>query len=139
MTGFDDVIALFLSKVTTFEEFSNLNEEEFNEEMAIYIKTAMAKFINKNDIEANYEARTFSRTLTDLEQEIISLGMVLAWITPKVNSIELMKPMLSSKDYTTFSQANHLKELKDTKADAEGDFHYWINRYILKNSIGGGK
>lgn len=133
MTSFDDVIALFLSKITTFEEFLNLNEDELNEEFAIALKSAMAKFINKKDIVADYNNRTFNRTLTDLEQEIVSLGMVLAWITPKVNNVELMKPMLSSKDYTVFSQANHLKEMKEMKAQAENDFHYWINRYILQN------
>ena len=132
MTSFDDVIALFLSKITTFEEFLNLTEEELSEEFTIALKSAMAKFINKKDIVADYEGRIFNRTLTDLEQEIISLGMVLAWITPKVNNIELMKPMLSSKDYTVFSQANHLKEMKDMKDIAENDFHYWINRYILQ-------
>ena len=137
MTSFDGVIALFLSKITTFEEFLNLSEEEFNEEMTITLKSAMAKFINRRGIEADYDTKTFNRTLTDLEQEIVSLGMVLAWITPKVNNIELMKPMLSSKDYTVFSQANHLKELKDMKAEAERDFHYWTNRYILEKVMGG--
>ena len=132
MTSFDDVIALFLSKITTFEEFLNLTEEELSEEFTIALKSAMAKFINKKDIVADYDTRTFNRNLTDLEQEIISLGMVLAWITPKVNNIELMKPMLSSKDYTVFSQANHLKEMKEMKSIAENDFHYWSNRYILK-------
>lgn len=137
MTSFDDVIALFLSKITTFEEFLNLTEEELNEEFTIALKSAMAKFISKKDILADYNGRTFNRTLTDLEQEIISLGMVLAWITPKVNNVELMKPMLSSKDYTVFSQANHLKEMQEMKANAENDFHYWINRYILQNVMGG--
>ena len=132
MTSFDDVIALFLSKITTFEEFLNLTEEELSEEFTIALKSAMAKFINKKDIVADYDTRTFNRNLTDLEQEIISLGMVLAWVTPKVNNIELMKPMLSSKDYTVFSQANHLKEMKEMKSIAENDFHYWSNRYILK-------
>lgn len=136
MTSFDDVIALFLSKITTFEEFLTLSEDELNEEFTIALKSAMAKFISKRDIVADYNSRTFNRTLTDLEQEIISLGMVLAWITPKVNNVELMKPMLSSKDYTTYSQANHLKEMQEMKANAENDFHYWINRYILQNVMG---
>ena len=98
MTGFDDVIALFLSKVTTFEEFSNLNEEEFNEEMAIYIKTAMAKFINKNDIEANYEARTFSRTSHSHHRPFYNSNVV-----PKILSNSFIRIKSLSSPLLTFS------------------------------------
>lgn len=133
MTSFDDVFGLFLSKITTFEEYLNLSEEELNEEMKVLLRTSMAKFINKKDIILDYNSGTFNRQLSDLEIEIISLGMVSAWISPKINNIELLKQNLGSKDFTRYSQANHLKELKELKSGAEKDFLYWTNRYVLEN------
>lgn len=137
MTSFDDVIGLFLSKITDLEGLLGLTEQERNEEFAMALKTTMAKFIKKKNIVADYGARQFNRTLTDLEQQIISLGMVSAWITPKVNSIELMKPVLTSKEYTTYSQANQLDKLMLCKDNAENEFLYWINQYILQNTMEG--
>lgn len=70
MTSFDDVFGLFLSKITTFEEYLNLSEEELNEEMKVLLRTSMAKFINKKDIILDYNSGTFNRQLSDLEIEI---------------------------------------------------------------------
>lgn len=138
-TYFEDVFAVYLSKITTFEEYTSLTEEELNIELKMLLRTALAKFINKKDIIADYDMECFNRVLDDLEIEILAYGMVVSWLTPKVNSIELLKPSLSSKDYQTYSRANHLKEAKELKSDAEKEFQYWIGRYTLNKMIGSDK
>lgn len=130
-TYFEDIFAVFLSKITTFSEYTALTEEELNMELTMLMKTAIAKFINKQNLIPNYDMEYFNRTLDDLEIEILAYGMVVSWLTPKINNIELLKQSLSSKDFNFYSQANHLKELRELKADAEKEFQYWIGRYNL--------
>lgn len=133
VTYFEEVFDSFLSKITTFDEYLSLTEEELNEELAMLLKKSLAKFINKKDIICNYDMESFNRVLDDLEIEIISFGMVDEWLSPKINNIELLKQSLSSKDFTLYSQANHLKELLELKSKAESDFQYWIGRYSMNN------
>ena len=136
-TYFEDVFDSFLSKITAYDEYLSLTEDELNTELKMLLKSALAKFINKKNLIADYDMDCFNRTLDELEIEILAYGMVVSWLTPKINNIELLKQSLSSKDFNFYSQANHLKELKDLKADAEKDFQYWIGRYTLNSMIYG--
>ena len=61
--------------------------------------------------------------------------MVLSWIEPKINSIDLLRQRLGSKEFQMFSQANHLKELREIKLQAKRDFDYWINRYASMKAL----
>lgn len=127
-TTFQDVYDFFLSKVTTYE-WLNLSEDELNIELIQNLRSAFSKCIAFKDIKADWFLETFNRELTDLELEIISDWMLVNWLSPKINNIELLKQRLSSKDYQTYSQANHLKELMDLKKSYESNVHYWMNRY----------
>lgn len=130
-TYFEDIFAVFLSKITTLNEYTNLTEEELNIELKMLLKTSISKFISRNDLIADYDMGCFNRELEDLEVEILAYGMVVSWLTPKINNIELLKQSLSSKDFNFYSQANHLRELRELKSDAEKEFQYWIGRYNL--------
>ena len=130
-TYFEDIFAVFLSKITTLSEYTNLTEEELNIELKMLLKTSISKFISRNDLVADYDMGCFNRELEDLEVEILAYGMVVSWLTPKINNIELLKQSLSSKDFNFYSQANHLRELRELKSDAEKEFQYWIGRYNL--------
>lgn len=130
-TYFEDIFAVFLSKITTLSEYTNLTEEELNIELKMLLKTSISKFISRNDLIADYDMGCFNRELEDLEVEILAYGMVVSWLTPKINNIELLKQSLSSKDFNFYSQANHLRELRELKSDAEKEFQYWIGRYNL--------
>lgn len=136
-TYFEDVFDSFLSKITTYDEYLSLTEDELDTELKMLLKSALARFVNKKNLIADYDMDCFNRTLDELEIEILAYGMVVSWLTPKINNIELLKQSLSSKDFNFYSQANHLKELRDLKVDAEKDFQYWIGRYTLNSMIYG--
>lgn len=130
-TYFEDIFAVYLSKITTFDEYISLTEEELNTELKMLLRNSLSKFISKTNLVVDYDMECFNRELEDLEIEILACGMVVAWLTPKINNIELLRQSLSSKDFTFYSQANHLKEIRELKSDAEKDFQYWMGRYDL--------
>lgn len=140
ITYFEDIYDSFLSKITTYE-YLNMTDEELDIEFKMLLKGAMAKFIVANNIKCDYDMECFNRELTDLEIEIIAYGMIIGWVSPKIKNVELLKQSLSSKDYTFYSQSQHLKELIDLKNECESDFHYWMKRYdmqqfrLVKNNV----
>ena len=127
-TTLQDVYDSFLSKITDYD-YLKLSEEDLNEELAMKLKSAIAKFIIADDIEINEITETFNRELSYLEIEILAYGMVLSWVEPLVNNVETMKQRLSSKDFSVYSQAKHLAELNEVRIRANREFNYWINRY----------
>ena len=44
--------------------------------------------------------------------EVLSLGMAINWLEPKINSITNINQFFGSKDEKWFSQASHLSELR---------------------------
>jgi len=127
-TTFQDIYDFFLSKITEYE-FVKLTDVELNVELKVILRKSLGKCVCFKDIKADWNMEEFNKELEDLEIDIISDWMVINWITPKINNIELFKQRLSSKDFTMYSQANHLKELLETKKSAENNVHYWMNRY----------
>lgn len=49
--------------------------------------------------------------------EMLSDGMVLAWIEPKVNSIKNITQFFSSNDTKFYAQSNHLSSLRSLRED----------------------
>ena len=129
-TEFTEVYDMFLSKITDYD-ILKLAEDELNQEFKMLLRKALARFVTIKNIRVDYDFEQFSRELTGLEIDIISSYMVSAWITPKVNSITLLRPSLSSKDYQEFSKANYLKELMALKDSSEKEAQYWASRYSL--------
>lgn len=128
-TYFQDVFDSFLASITTYE-FLELSQKELTIELTMLMRKSLAKFITKKNIKADYDMEEFNRELTDIEIEIIVYGMIVEWLSPLINNIEILKPSLSSKDYKILSQAK-LKELNERKSNAEKSFHYWMGRYNL--------
>ena len=133
-TTLQDVYDSFLSKITDYD-YLKLSEEDLNEELAMKLKSAIAKFIIADDIEINEITETFNRELSYLEIEILAYGMVLSWVEPLVNNVETMKQRLSSKDFSVYSQAKHLAELNEVRIRANKEFNYWINRYSSSKAL----
>lgn len=138
-TEFTEVYEMFLSKITDYD-ILKLDEDELNQEFKMLLKKALARFVYIKDVSVNYDFEQFSRELTGLEIDIISSYMVSAWISPKINSITLLRQSLSSKDFSMHSQANHLKELIELKDSTEKEAQYWASRYSLMDfTKNGGK
>lgn len=132
MTPLQEIYDSFLQKITDYE-IAELTDEDFGLECLQLLKSSIARFIVGRNIKIN--DNEFTRELEALEIDILALGMVLAWIEPKINNITLYKMRLSSSDYKTFSQANHIKEMREIKKQALSDFTYWSTRYSSQKVI----
>lgn len=130
-TDFQSVYDMFLSNITSYD-YLDLTETELNTELKMIMRKALAKCLNFDDVKADYILEEFNRELTELEINIIANFMIIEWLNPQITSEEKLKMRLGSKDYTTYSPANLLKQLQDIRNDARKEAHYWSNLYSWK-------
>lgn len=119
---YDKIYTRLFSKVEAYD-FIELSEETLNEFLCNWLHSASAnpyvrklfKTIMFDDElqEFTYEMKYSVDEYSDEEFiiEILALGTAIAWLEPKVKSINNLTKMYGSKEERWFSEANHLKEL----------------------------
>lgn len=127
---YDDVYSCLFSKIEAYD-FIELPEDDLNDFLCSWLHSASSKpHVRKlfstlslqNDIKKlNYTMRYTVDEETDREfiLEVLGLGMVVAWLEPKMNSVSNIAQMFGSKDGKWYSQANHLSELRALVKDAK--------------------
>lgn len=81
-----------------------------------YIRRLFLTMSVDDDLEEiEYEMKYATTEDEDLDfvEEVIALGMVVAWLEPKYNSTLNTSQFFSNTDLKFYSQANHMAELKD--------------------------
>lgn len=123
--SYNEIFSRFYSRVEAYD-FLNLSEDQMTEYLTEWLKGAISKpFIRRNynllrmdnDIqEITYELSHPTDKDTDeyFTIEVLSLGVAIEWLEPKVNSIMNTAQMFTTKESTFYSQANHLSELRET-------------------------
>lgn len=83
-----------------------------------YIRRLFSSFLMDDEIqEVQFEMKYVVDTNTDADfiYELISMGMIIEWLEPKINSILNISQMYGSKEEKFYAQANHLSQLQALK------------------------
>lgn len=131
-TLFGEIYERFLSQITEYD-FIELSEEELEEELEIKLELSLSKLHQFKDVELDKENKSFTRVLTSLEKTIIAQGLMCEWLSTKVFNVQNMRNHMASKDFTIFSNANHLKELIALHTYAINELNYQLGQYALTN------
>lgn len=111
-TSYEKVFERFLPKITNYS-YLNLSDQEINDNLETFLKSSIIKFRYCDKLNDRDEAlKQFNKDLTEEEQEILSVLMCVEYLTPKLLTDDLLKQSLNSKDYSLYSQANHVKEIR---------------------------
>lgn len=115
-TPYVDLHNWFLNKVSDYS-FLNLTDTQIDEILNMYMKSATSKFSKcKKDLTDRDEVlKVFNSDLEEKELEILATLMIAEWLSPKINTGELLRQRLGDKEYKTYSQANHLKEVRELR------------------------
>lgn len=142
-TPYSAVFSIFTNLVSDYL-FLELTEFELTALLTVYLKNSITKFSNcKQDLsnraeaieeteESPYIEGQFNIDLTDMEILILAYYMVDEWLSPKINTSDLLKQMLGTKDYQIYSQANMIKELRELREDTRNE----INRLLIDYTFG---
>ncbi|WP_235887836.1 hypothetical protein [Neobacillus paridis] len=133
-TSYQEIYERFTSKITDFY-LSNLTDEEAKEYFETFLKSSIIKFRYCNKLsDRDEDLKQFNNDLTDEEKEILSILMIVEYLTPKLLTDELLKQTLNSKDYYLSSQANHIKEIRELRDKYQQEANSLMILYTFNNS-----
>lgn len=115
-TPYEKIYNRFLQKIIDFN-LSEVDDYSFDGMMNGWLNSAVIRVRKcQHDLsKRDDELQEFEEDLSDLEIELLALGMVDAWISQYLNSTELVSQFIGGKEEKYYSQAAHIKELRDLK------------------------
>ena len=117
-TPYEKVYGRFLNSVTDFN-LAELDDYTLNEMLKDWLHKAAVRARTTSDLSRDDENAVFSSDLSDLDVELLSLGMKLAWLDQTLGSTELTLQFIGGKEEKYFSQANHIAELRALREDTK--------------------
>ena len=120
--SYDYFTGAFLSKISEYE-FIKLADENRTAIIDDYMKRAFATF--KKEVEDDAELESELDEIAD----IVSEGMVVQWLKPYAYKQDLLESVLNTRDFTTYSPAELLKQVGSAYAKAQRDFTQMIREY----------
>lgn len=137
MTAYTTIYNSFLDKVNDYD-LADMTAELAQTSMRGWLNQAVVRFLEscKKDLTQTEEGG-FTEDLDLMEIDILTEGMVEAWLKPLHNNLDLLRNALSTKDFTTFSPANLLDKVNDTYSMAHANFLSRIKEYsFIRNDVG---
>lgn len=117
MTSYEKIYNRFLSRTTDFN-LAELDDYTLNEMLKSWLYSAIIKTRTSSDLSArDEENEVFENDLSDLDVELLAMGMTLAWLDQTLNSTELTLMMLGGKEEKFYSQSQQISELRNLRAD----------------------
>ena len=113
-TPYETIYNCALSKIED-PTLAMLPEEDLENMLHGYLMSAIAKHRKcEHDLsDRDEELKQFNFDLSDLEMEILSILMVREWISQRLNSVTNVMQVFGGKEEKWFSQASHIKELRE--------------------------
>jgi hypothetical protein len=137
MTAYATIYDSFLDKVNDYD-LADMTEGMAQTYMRGWLNQAVVRFLEscKKDLTQTEEGG-FTEDLDLMEIDILTEGMIEAWLKPIRNNLDLLRNALSTKDFTTFSPANLLDKVNETYIAAHTNFLSRIKEYsFICNDVG---
>lgn len=132
MTSYETVYGRFLNRVTDFN-LSELDDHTLSEMLKGWLHSAIVKTRTSSNLFAkDDENEVFENDLTDLDVELLAMGMTLAWLDQTINSTELTLQFIGGKEQKYYSQSAHITELRALRADTMREMQqlYTYSTYV---------
>ena len=106
----------------------DITDEELELETSVKVNMVLPR-TGFEDLTFNIDSWEFSRPLTGLEANIISYGLLMLWLSPFINNREVLQTQLTSKEVTTFSNANRIQQGIQLYKLAKTEFYQLLINY----------
>ena len=130
VTSFSEIYDLFSSTMSDYS-FLQLEEEDQDDILEGWLLNAIAEFDNcAEDLDdRDDELKQFNNVLSDRVKKILVKGMLVEWMNPRLYDLENLRNHLNTKDFSIYSPANLLKEIRDTHNKIYKEFNADKIRY----------
>ena len=124
---FEDVIDMMLTLLDDYQ-IANITDEELKLETSIKVNMVISR-TSFEELTFDIETEEFSRDLTVLEATILSYGLLMMWLSPFINNREVLQTQLTSKEVTSFSNANRIQQGIQLYKLAKTEFYQLLINY----------
>lgn len=133
-TPYAKVYGRFLNKMTDFN-LAELDDYTAEEMLKSWLHSAIVNVRTSSNLSArDDENAEFINDLTDIEIELLAMGMTMAWIDQYLNSTENVLQFIGGKEEKYYSQANHISELRAMREDLRLEMKRLHSYGTYKNS-----
>ena len=115
-TPYEKVYGRFLNSTTDFN-LAELDDHTLNEMLKEWLHSAIVKTRTSSDLTRDDENEVFNNDLSDLDIELLAMGMRLAWLDQRINSTEYTSLFVGGKEEKFYSPSSQLSELRSLRAD----------------------
>lgn len=116
MTSYEKVYDRFLNSMTDFY-LADLDDYTLHEMLKEWLHSAIIKVRTSNDLSYDDENEVFYNELSDMDIELLAMGMRLSWLDQRINSTEYTSLFVAGKEEKFYSPASQLSELRALRAD----------------------
>lgn len=133
-TPYSQIYSRFLAKISDYS-FVSLTQDELEANLESFLSGAIVQFrrCKKSLYLRDNITKVFEENLNEEEQEILSKLMVVEYLTPRLVTADLLQQTLSSRDFRLYSQANHIKEIRDLRNAIKNEASRMMTDYTYYN------
>lgn len=134
-TPYEKIYNRFSQKISDFN-LVEADDHSLSEMLQGWLNSSIVRIRKcQHDLsKRNDELQEFEEDLSDLEIELLALGMVDAWVTPMLNSTELTLQFIGGKEEKYYSQSQQLAELRNLKKENSLEMNRLHNYYTYTNN-----
>ena len=115
-TPYEKVYERFGQKINDFN-LVELDDCSLGQMLKDWLRSAIVRSRTTSDLSRDDDNEVFVNDLSDLDVELLAMGMVISWLDQTLNSTELTLQFIGGKEEKIYSQANHIAELRALRED----------------------
>lgn len=116
MTSYEIVYSRFLNSMTDFN-LVELDDYTLRDMLKGWLHSAIVKTRTSSDLSCDDEIEVFNNDLSDIDIELLAMGMRLSWLDQRINSTEYTNLFVAGKEEKFYSPSSQLSELRALRAD----------------------
>ena len=135
-TSYEKVYERCLNRIRDFN-FVKIDDYALGEMLKGWLNSAVIRTRTSSNLSRDDEIEFFDNDLSDLDVELLAMGMTMAWLDQTINSTELTLMMIGGKEEKYSSQANHIAELRAMREDIRLEmkrlhsYHTYTNNFYF--------
>ena len=136
MTSYDKVYAAFSKRINDLK-ILDLTDQEVIDFTHSLMESAIPKFMMcKSDLfDRDDELGYFNSDLLPIEIEILATLMVAEWLSPQIETTELIAQFFGSKEEKYYAQSNQINALRARQHEIEIKAPKLMNEYNIRSFV----
>lgn len=134
-TPYEKIYDRFSQKITDFN-LIEIDDYSLEKMLQGWLSTAIVKMRKcQHDLsQRDEELQIFKEDLSDLEVELLAMGMLDAWTSQYLNSTENVLQFIGGKEEKFYAQSSHIAEIRAMKEENLREMNRLHNYYTYTNN-----